>query len=455
MQYTIWEFLVYGFLRSGSMIFFAYFILRKHGRFSQQVTAFLFVLMTCCWVGISALAVTVLKPYSNTPIVEILETIMLIVFVLVAIRERIGKLLFVFFMLYTVGGLVSLAGKFIEIKWWPDMAYRGYCWTASLTVIISIALVMTPFGIAIYRDIVAVLGKQGESTAWGYCWLIPATFYLFWLQGLYTSPSALEYASEFGNILYMAVINASAYLVYHMVMRMIIEHNKLLEIRAENQALNIQVTQFEDLRDRIVDARRTRHDLRHHVAVLETIAEEGDREALRKYIDEFRNGHRLEEPMQYCENTTANAVLAYFAQMANEAGITCDIRFAMPAEVSLEASDIAVLLGNLMENAVDACSEQTSGERRIIVRGDVQEGGAFACIIDNTADAAPEKSRDGRFLSSKHKGHGIGTDSVRSIAARYGGVTEYAYQDGMFRASVMLYLYESPVPQDDKKKHAK
>ena len=62
---------------------------------------------------------------------------------------------------------------------------------------------------------------------------------------------------------------------------------------AMHQALSVQVTQFKDLRERIVDARRARHDLRHHMAVLETIAEEGDADALREYIKEFRKDHRL------------------------------------------------------------------------------------------------------------------------------------------------------------------
>ena len=103
-----------------------------------------------------------------------------------------------------------------------------------------------------------------------------------------------------------------------MVIRMIIEHNLLLKTRAENQALAVQVMEYDDLSKRIMDARKTRHDLRHHVALLEQFADNMDVAALREYIDSFRKVHRLEEPMTYCENMTANAVLTYFAQMAAE-----------------------------------------------------------------------------------------------------------------------------------------
>ncbi|WP_418570950.1 GHKL domain-containing protein [Ruminococcus sp.] len=47
---------------------------------------------------------------------------------------------------------------------------------------------------------------------------------------------------------------------------------------------------------------------------------------------------------------------------------------------------------------------------------------------------------EGGFLSSKRKGKGIGTESVKNIAAKYNGVAKFEYGDGMFYASVMLNI---------------
>ena len=60
--------------------------------------------------------------------------------------------------------------------------------------------------------------------------------------------------------------------------------------------------------------------------------------------------------------------------------------------------------------------------------------------MDNTTDQEPIEGKGGGFRSTKHEGMGIGTDSVRDIAERYNGVVEYSFKDGMFRASVMMYL---------------
>ena len=179
------------------------------------------------------------------------------------------------------------------------------------------------------------------------------TFYLFWMQNLYKTGSSLEAASKLSNVLYLLAIDAASFLIYHIVIRMIVEHNALLQTRAENQALAVQVMEFDDLNKRIADARKTRHDLRHHIAILESFADNKDEKALREYIDEFRKVHRLEEPMIYCENMTANAVLTYFAQMAAEAGVEFRSEFSLPEQVNIERSDLAVLLGNILENAVN------------------------------------------------------------------------------------------------------
>ncbi|MDO4338313.1 MAG: GHKL domain-containing protein [Eubacteriales bacterium] len=61
----------------------------------------------------------------------------------------------------------------------------------------------------------------------------------------------------------------------------------------------------------------------------------------------------------------------------------------------------------------------------------------LAITVDNTCPHLPIL-QDGRFLSSKHKGFGNGTESVRSIAEKYEGDARFEWKDGIFYASVML-----------------
>ncbi len=61
----------------------------------------------------------------------------------------------------------------------------------------------------------------------------------------------------------------------------------------------------------------------------------------------------------------------------------------------------------------------------------------FLIVVDNTAPTPP-REQDGEFLSSRHEGLGIGTQSVKDITARYGGVARFQWENGIFYAAVML-----------------
>ena len=103
-------------------------------------------------------------------------------------------------------------------------------------------------------------------------------------------------------------------------------------------------------------------------------------------------------------------------------------------------SDLSVLLGNLLENAVEATARQKEGEKRISVKGGLQSNGLFAFTVDNTCAEPPRQTASGELRSSKHSGLGIGTASIRDIASRYGGIVHLNYSEGLFEASVLLYL---------------
>lgn len=114
----------------------------------------------------------------------------------------------------------------------------------------------------------------------------------------------------------------------------------------------------------------------------------------------------------------------------------------MPAELKSAEPDVCVIIGNLLENALDACSGQQEPFLRAVTRLTGNSG--LTIIVDNTAPVQPQRKEDGTLRSSKPSGGGIGTQSIQYIAHQYGGRAEFQWADGMFLASVFLNL-----PEDD------
>ena len=129
-------------------------------------------------------------------------------------------------------------------------------------------------------------------------------------------------------------------------------------------------------------------------------------------------------PVQFCANPAANAVLVYFAQQAKEQGITYLVKTEIPKKINIPETDISVLLGNLLENAVDACKSEQTPDKKIIVRANT-DGGSLCITVDNTFTGTLAHTPDGNLVSTKHKGLGLGTRSVKNIVNQHGGICRF------------------------------
>ena len=231
-------------------------------------------------------------------------------------------------------------------------------------------------------------------------------------------------------------INTGAALVYYVVARLVLEQEKLVALQQKNYALAMQSLQYENLQERIAEARQAKHDVRHHIALLQDCLRRKDYDAMQAYLDRYQETLPDARQLQFCGNAAVNAVLSYFAQQAAAQQVEFSVKAQLPEYTGVADPDLAVLFGNLLENALAACMQEASP--RIVVRI-TADAHTLCAAVDNTFTGAVRHTTGG-FLSTKHAGLGLGTASVRSIAEKYHGVCRLEPRDGMFCASVLLEL---------------
>ncbi|MDI9497693.1 MAG: GHKL domain-containing protein [Bacillota bacterium] len=219
------------------------------------------------------------------------------------------------------------------------------------------------------------------------------------------------------------------------------QENERLEyqIRAMNLQQALQRQQFQKIAENEAQVEAQRHDLRHHLAVLWELYEQDDRGKLRNYLEALN--HRLPAGgrPRLCENYAVNAVATHYAGLAKQAGAEVAVNLSVPADLPPELeSDLCIIIGNLMENAVEACARMTGEERFIHVNSRLQYG-VLTIAVDNRFEGDLRR-QDGVFLSSKREGEGIGLSSVSAVAKKHGGNAEFEVRDTVFRASVYVRL---------------
>lgn len=436
--YRMIEVGVYSILSFLPFLLLALYPFRSHLRFSKKAIAALSLLLGAIQICLGMMASFL--PTVNKGILSVASIILYALFYFSAVKAAFGKTLFTLLMLSNIANMVITCSKCAEgMLFGKVMAMQSYRWTFSICLLIVSIIVTVPLFLYFRKYYSDGISKQAGAASWNYLWLIPATFYLLWFWNLYGSEkTALEIALEPSSALFILLINMGSFLIYHTVVKLIneMEQNHMLTLHTHQLA--IQNLQYENLNRQIEATRQARHDLRHHIAVMDGYLSAGEYDKLREYLRGYKQSLPSDTAVLFCKHEALNLLLIYFAQQAKEKQIDFFVSAEIPEQINIPDNVLSVLFGNLLENALRACADVAKNPK-ISVKVKMQPDALFI-QIENTYGKEPVKDKEGYYFSSKHKGYGVGLKSVKNITEQYGGLLEIEPKDGCFRVSVLLNI---------------
>ncbi len=186
-----------------------------------------------------------------------------------------------------------------------------------------------------------------------------------------------------------------------------------------------------------------RHDMKHHMNELKILAAKGENKAIEEYIDDMQEFIRNPNEIVSSGNLEIDSVMNYMLRRAKDELRTVNVNVRLPKFVS-HSFDINVILGNLLENSIEA-ARQTE-EKRLDINVELQQG--FLRIqIENSYNGKAvfnrEKGYKRLLTTKKDKGlHGIGLENVRKMVEKYDGIMEICPDGNLFRVILILYMSE-------------
>jgi hypothetical protein len=290
-----------------------------------------------------------------------------------------------------------------------------------------------------FRRLVNVLGNEWRPIA-----AVSMFFYIL-VAVIQYYPQMYWY--EAGNRWYLV---ASAYLVflgiYFLIFRsmsMIAEKHELKE-RESILALQNKMweEQIEEQKKSVNEARRDRHDLRHHYDTLLSMLENRKTQEAITYLNAQTQRTESAVLSGICENLAANAILSRWAARAQENGIKTDIDAGIPANLPMDEVSLVGILANAFENAVEGCLRvQEDADRYIkakIAYSVFNGAGKLHIVFENTCE--DNIVFENGFPKSQKPGGGTGSKSIAYTAERYHGMVEFTSENGVFRTRVHLHL---------------
>ena len=210
------------------------------------------------------------------------------------------------------------------------------------------------------------------------------------------------------------------------------DHERLEEA---NKLASLRESYYQGLRREERQVRTLRHDLRNHLTVVQGLLEQGETVRAAGYLGEIAASPAMSGRRNLCENETANIVLAAKLEAMDQAGLTADFAVSLPRDLSIADLDLCALLGNALDNAMEAA--ERAEDRTVILRCRAEKG-LFMLRMENAyaGELAPELATTKTDKAS----HGFGLAGMREIAERLGGSLETRAQAGRFELVVCLPL---------------
>jgi len=169
------------------------------------------------------------------------------------------------------------------------------------------------------------------------------------------------------------------------------------------------------------------------------MAHDGDIDALREYLDNYIKTMPDNSYVSYTKNTAVNSILNYYADDSTKYNIKLNWNVSFPTTSTISDIDACNIIGNILENAIIACTETEEKRRFIDLTIRYEEDSAIYIACTNSF-GRPLKIKNGIYLSTHRNGSGIGLQSIQVSAAGYGGIARFSHEDGEFYSEVMLPL---------------
>ena len=267
-----------------------------------------------------------------------------------------------------------------------------------------------------------------------YIWLIVPVILLFLLISYFES---MTFEPLIAFITFSLVLVMFVFFIRFLKVAMSERIAKASEQEIARQ-LDMQRQELLRINQKMEQGRIYRHDMRHHLSILNELAESEKTDEIQKYINSLNSRISTVEKEGYCENTAVNAVLSSYIGKAKQEDVRTAIKVNVPKELPIDVFDVCTVLANALDNAVAAC-RSSQGERWIDISSALHQNGNFSVDIKNLSETPVVFGKDGLPVSHGGEEHGFGIKSIDTIVRKYNGILRCTCDNGVFRLSAVLF----------------
>lgn len=208
-------------------------------------------------------------------------------------------------------------------------------------------------------------------------------------------------------------------------------HRELLERQVEEY--EEQLLQTEEI---YREMRAIKHEIKHFTGNIEALIKLEKKEDIQEAFDEIRESISKYEMMYFSGNPVLDSILNYICKKAEKQRTHIETDIKIPSDLPLRAIDMNIILGNLLENAVEAV--ENIPEKAVMLQMKYEKEMLFI-RIKNSYDGIYYKKGNNYITRKNHKNnHGIGLENVKKIVEKYNGSMQIEPSETEFIVNILM-----------------
>ena len=186
---------------------------------------------------------------------------------------------------------------------------------------------------------------------------------------------------------------------------------------------------------------KARHNMINELLVIKGCIENGDYDYIRNKVDSIIQSEEIQGNVTNSGNSLVDSIINFKNMKARSKGINFVIHITIPDKLTIDQSDLGIVLGNSIDNAIDAAEGCDEAKKNIEINMGIKKG-SLVLRVKNHFQHQLKRNKSGRLLSTKKKsdGHGYGLVSIEKTVEKYQGYTFTEVEDDLFILTVIMNL---------------
>ncbi|MDR1771114.1 MAG: GHKL domain-containing protein [Hungatella sp.] len=276
-------------------------------------------------------------------------------------------------------------------------------------------------------------GISIPSTYWICISVVP--FASMYLMLLLLSPGNLKNSYVVIGIILILVTNFSVFYLYDKISEMFLEQSQKLLFAEQNKYYE---KQLDIMKSSLEATLSIKHDMKNHLLALQSLAQNHCHDELMQCLNDIITACEYQTAFSNSGNVIVDSILNFKLQEASKLNAEIFLDINLPKDLQFPAFDMATILGNLLDNAIDAL--MTIENRRMISVKIKYGKGQFIIKISNTFNGIVIERTNTLFTKKDGGNHGLGIKNIKRILEKYDGSMDIEYDATTFTSILLMYV---------------